>query len=195
MPPPTAWWLTTDGTDDAAVAAALADGPYQLADVRVRADETSARLRDPVAVSIFGTLGMVAVAALVFALLGTLAAAWTAARSRRPEVAVLVALGLSRRQLAAIVLAEETFPVAIGLVGGSLLGLALGGLVLPAMTRAADGSAPVPPPLLVVPWDVGLTLAAGGVLLVVLASLGELRSIDRLAPAEALRRDAMGGES
>jgi hypothetical protein len=194
VPPPTSWWLTTDGTDDAAVAAALATGRYPLADIRSLAAETRDRLDDPVAMAILGTLDLVAGGAIVFAVLGAVAASWTAGRSRRGELAVLVALGLSRRQLAGLIVADEAFPVATGIIGGSLLGLALGALVLPAITRAPDGSAPVPPAALVIPWAAVLALAAAGAVLVIVASLGHLRSIGRVPPAEALRRDAAGFE-
>ena len=192
---PTAWWLATDGTDDAAIATGLTDGPDPLIDVRARAAAVRERLEDPVAMSILGTFGLVAVAALAFAVLGSIAASWTAGRARRGEIAALLALGLSRRQLVTLVVAEEAFPVVVGLVGGTALGLTLGALVLPPMARAIDGTSPVPPAILVVPLDLVLALVVGGLVVVVVAAAAQLRAISRVSPADALRRDAVGGES
>ena len=47
---------------------------------------------------------------------------------------------------------EQVFLVAVGLVGGVLLGLLLAWLVLPYATLSASGAAVVPAPVIVVPW-------------------------------------------
>ena len=128
----------------AAIVRALETGTYRLADVRSRAAETRARLADPIAISILGTLAIVAAAALAFALLGVLAASWAAGRVRRGEVATLLALGLERRGLLLLVVIEEAFPMAAGLAGGVALGAALGIAVLPSMIRAPHRMPRVP---------------------------------------------------
>jgi hypothetical protein len=194
VPAPSAWWLTTDGEADAAIVLALEAGAYPLADVRSRAAETRARLADPIATSILGTLAIVAVASLVFAALGTLAASWAAGRARRGDVAAMLALGLERRALLVLVLLEEAFPVAAGLVGGVILGSALGIAVLPAMIRAPGGTSPIPPPIATVPWDVVLAMAAAGTLAVMATSLARARAFGGMDLAATLRNDAPGAD-
>jgi hypothetical protein len=198
VPPPTGWRLTTDAatdaaTDEAAVLA-LETGTYRLVDVRSRAAETRARLADPIAMSILGTLAIVAVAALVFAILGVLAASWAAGRVRRGEVATLLALGLERRGLLILVLLEEAFPLAAGLAGGVALGASLGIAVLPAMIRAPGGAAPIPAPVATVPWDLVGALAVAGVLLVAAASLARTRAFGTMDLADTIRNDAPGAQ-
>jgi predicted lysophospholipase L1 biosynthesis ABC-type transport system permease subunit len=196
VPAPTGWWITTAdsanlATDEAAVLA-LQTGAYRLADVRSRAAETRARLADPIAMSILGTLAIVAAAALVFALLGTLAASWAAGRVRRGEVATLMALGLERRGLLILVVLEEAFPVAVGLAGGVALGAALGIAVLPAMIRAPGGAMPIPAPIAAVPWDLVAALAVAGVVLGAATSLARTRSFGRMDLASTIRDEAPG---
>jgi ABC-type antimicrobial peptide transport system permease subunit len=67
------------------------------------------------------------------------------------EFAILRALGLSARQLAAWLAAESAFLVGFGLLAGSAAGILLGWLVLPFASFTQDGSAAVPSPVVVIP--------------------------------------------
>jgi hypothetical protein len=194
VPPADEWWLTTDGRDDPAIARAVAAAPFGLTDVRSRRMETAARLDDPVALALFGTLRLAAVAALVFAGVGLAASAWAAGRARRGEFAVVRALGLRRRELATWLVTEQAFPIALGVGGGVLLGIVLGVVVLPVTTRAPNGATPVPPALVGVPWDlVGLIVLAGTIAVIGTTGL-VLRGIQSVGVAATLRGTGEEGE-
>jgi hypothetical protein len=188
------WWLATDGRDDPAIANLVAAAPFGLTNVRSRRPETDARLDDPVALALFGTLRLAAAAAVVFAGVGLAAAAWAAGRARRGEFAVLRALGIRRRELATWLVAEQAFPIALGVGGGVLLGIVLGVVVLPATTRAPDGAPPVPPALVAVPWDLVALIAFAGTLAVVATTALMLRGIEAVGVAETLRGIGDGSE-
>ncbi len=194
VPPPSAWWLTTDGKTDGTTVLALETGAYRLDDVRSRMAETRARLDDPIAIAILGTLAIVAAAALAFAVLGTLAASWAAGRVRRGEVAALLALGLERRALVLLVIIEEAFPIAVGLAGGVILGASLGIGVLPLMIRAPGGAAPNPAAIATAPWDTILAMAAAGVVIAAVTSLARTRGFGAMDLAATIRNDAPGAE-
>ena len=189
------WWLATDGRDDPAIAEVVAAAPFGLTDVRSRRLETDARLDDPVALALFGTLNLAAPAAVVFAGVGLAAAAWAAGRGRRGEFAVIRALGLRRRELATWLVAEQAFPIALGVAGGVLLGIVLGLVVLPATTRAPDGAAPIPPALVAVPWDLVGLIAIAGALAVAATTALMLRGIEAVGVAETLRNAGEGSGS
>ena len=195
LPPAGEWWLATNGSDDKATADLVAAAPFGLTDVRSRRQETDARLEDPVALALFGTLRLAAPAAVVFAGVGLIAAAWAAGRGRRREFAVIRALGLRRRELATWLITEQAFPVALGVGGGVLLGIALGLVVLPATTRAPDGASPVPPALVAVPWDLVGLIAIGGALAIVATTALVLRGIEAVGVADTLRGVGEGAEA
>ncbi len=187
LPSPAEWWLgaapgATPGTTDLSAAAAGV-GTLGLTDVRVRSAVTQDRLDDPLALGSRGALGLAAAAALVFAIVGFAAAAWRSTRTRRPELAVARALGLERGQTAAWLALELGFQLAVGIAGGVVLGILLGWAVLPSVTLTPDGSAPVPAPVVVVPWDlVALAVLAGvGAFAAALLPLRRLGRGDTLA--------------
>jgi predicted lysophospholipase L1 biosynthesis ABC-type transport system permease subunit len=190
---PGEWWLATDGADDPSIVAALAKGRFPLDDIRSRAAETSVRLADPIAVGLFGTLALTAVAVVIFAVLSLAASSLATNRARRGEYALMRALGLSRRELAVWLALEEAFPVAVGLIGGMTLGIVLGVVVLPATTRAPDGLPPVPPATVAVPWDLVSVAALAGAVATVIAVAALFRAVASAGVAETLRNDAPGG--
>ncbi len=163
--------------------------------MRSRRQETDARLEDPVALALFGTLRLAAPAAVVFAGVGLIAAAWAAGRGRRREFAVIRALGLRRRELATWMATEQAFPVALGVGGGVLLGIVLGLVVLPATTRAPDGTPPIPAALVAVPWDLVGLIAVAGVLAIVATTALMLRGIEAVGVADTLRGVGEGAEA
>ncbi len=108
---------------------------------------------DPVPLGVLGALALGSIAALVFAAVGFIVGATVSASERRGEFALLRALGLSVRQLSGQLSIESAFLLVVGLGGGTILGLVLAWLVLPYSTLSVDGSAVVPPPTIVVPWE------------------------------------------
>jgi FtsX-like permease family len=147
------WWLSLDGARADEVAAILSAHPYSAAQVVSRTEAARGLARDPVWLGVVGALGLGALAALAFATIGFLVSATVSTGERQGELALLRALGLSGRQLSVWLSLEQVFLLAVGLVGGSLLGVLLAWLVLPYSTLSASGAPVVPVPVIVVPWD------------------------------------------
>ncbi|MEY9856531.1 hypothetical protein ABH935_002135 [Catenulispora sp. GAS73] len=164
------WWADADGGTSAAgladrcrstlIAARLAQ-PAAVAD---RATATQA-LRDyPFAAGFRLTLELGTLAALAFVLLGLALHTVSTLRERARELAVLAALGLTRRRAAVLLLAEQA---GVALLG-ALAGLGLGALALRSefklMVFTPSGAPPDPPPVRVYDWPaLGLAGAAAAV--------------------------------
>lgn len=173
VPRLTEWWVEPLADADPA---SVAEGVVAagLVDVRVRSELLAARLADPLAQGVLGALALAAVAALVIAAVGFAVATWRSVRARRYELAVVRALGLAHGPSTTWLALELAFGLGLGLVGGIVLGVALAWAALPSVTVTPDGSAPIPPPVVVMPWDVVLVLVVAG-LAVYLALLLPLR--------------------
>ena len=104
---------------------------------------------------------------------GLTVTAGVSARERRPEFALLRALGLSGGQLSGSLWLENGSLVLVSLLAGTALGLLIGWLVLPFVTVTQGATAPVPPVIVDVPWDrilqldVAIALALFAALLVI----------------------------
>lgn len=121
---------------------------------------------------------------LLAAVVGLLAVGSSVALSaieRRSDIAALRSLGMSRRQVGAMICAEAVVTAAVGALGGIAVGLFLGWVFAESTHRVGF------PVNYVVPWR-ALSLAA---LSVILASLPAAwlpaRRAARISPAEALR--------
>ena len=81
-------------------------------------------------------------------------------RSRRPQSAMLAALGVSRSAQARQLCLEELMLCLPAAAAGLLAGTWLAHLLIPAVTITAAATAPVPPVLVEVPlgWAVGLAV-------------------------------------
>jgi hypothetical protein len=182
------WWLSVaPGADPSAVAADLATVVYPLQTTAVRADAISARTREPFQAGVSSILGLVAAAALLFALIGLAISLWYTVSSRQGEFAVAQALGLGRRQLLGWLALESAFLVTVGVIGGLIVGLVLAWVVMPSITLTTEGRAPVPPPVTAIAWDLMLVLAAIGVLAFALSVLAARRAIASVRVAATLR--------
>jgi ABC-type antimicrobial peptide transport system permease subunit len=104
-------------------------------------------------------------AASVFALVGFVLTTVVSARERRVEFALLRALGLSLRQLRRWMLIEQLALIACAVLFGTVIGIALAGVVLPLVSLTSTGAGVFPPVEVVIPWRTvaGLqaTLVAG----------------------------------
>jgi ABC-type antimicrobial peptide transport system permease subunit len=149
---------------------------------RARALET-----DPVALGIIGALGIGAVAAALFAIVGFTVSAGVSARERVTEFALLRALGLSSGQLSRWLSLENAVLAAVSLVAGTALGLLIAWIVLPFVSVTRDARTPYPPVTLDVPWSVigGLVLIGLITLSVVVFGLSHL--LRRVGLVSALR--------
>ncbi|MEY9909677.1 hypothetical protein ABIA35_005916 [Catenulispora sp. MAP12-49] len=164
------WWADTGGGTDASDLAGryrntlTAAHLSQPATVDDRATEEKA-LRDyPFAAGFSLTLKLGTLAALAFVLLGLALHTVSTLRERARELAVLAALGLTRRRAAVLLLAEQA---GVALLG-ALAGLGLGALALRSefklMVFTPSGAPPIPPPVRVYDWPaLGLAGAVAAV--------------------------------
>ena len=157
----TEWWLRTSRpvaltglppgstvTDRTAVAASL--------------------LGNPLAAAPQLAMLAIAAAAVILAAAGFFVSAATA-RERAHDMALLAALGATKRQLTRLLCLEQAVISVPAALAGLLLGALLARLVIPAVSITPAGTPPVPPVLVQTPWAlpcaVALVMAAGPVLL------------------------------
>lgn len=123
-----------------------------------------------------------AAAAALLALCGMAAGVVSAIGERSGELALLDALGLSRRGRIGLLGVEQALVAIPGALAGIALGLFLGRLVVPAATLAADGAKPQPPVSILTPWPpVALGAAVMVAVPLVVAALAGARSRDAAA--------------
>jgi ABC-type antimicrobial peptide transport system permease subunit len=141
----------------------------------------------PLRVATQAALWLVLGGAALLAAVGFAIHATGSLRSRSLEFAQLRAIGLSRRRLIGVIAAESALLSLFGTIVGVGLGLALGWLVAPLVGASADGSTPVPPVAIVIPWAqvalLGLEVVAVLAIVVFVAARIQ-RSAD---PASVLR--------
>src|SRR5258706_3175293 len=106
-------------------ASSLASVRQALPNLQDRLQLTSDNQEDAVHLDIIGVLAIAVGAALILALVGTLLASWLHASNRRTNFAIVRALGMAPRQVAAVLLWEQGFVYVVAL----LLGTALGALL------------------------------------------------------------------
>lgn len=182
----TAWWVAAEGGDAAAALRAVRADPRLGTAVDVPG--TRARLAaDPLRQGARGALTLCLVLAPAFAVVGfTLHTAFSA-RARAREFALLRALGVRRRQLAAYLWTEQLALAGVAAVLGTLLGTALAALIMPVVT-VDDTGRPVYPGLLTeVPW--GRVMLTAGVTTLVICGVVTVaaRFLGRVDLARVLR--------
>ncbi|NKZ06527.1 ABC transporter permease [Actinomadura latina] len=158
---PGEWWASVRGGRTAPAAAALGEHPAwgEIAADRVK---VRAELRDaPLGAALQGALVLGFGAALAFAVIAFVVNAAVTAGERAREFAVLRALGVHPRQVAGMLAIEQAYLVALGLLGGTFLGLVVARLVVPHVVLSVQAAAPYPPAELVVRWPVVLAMLAG----------------------------------
>jgi putative ABC transport system permease protein len=127
IPPINTVWLRT--RDDAAsltsVHAALTSATLQLSQLEDRRAILASMHSDPLYLDLIGVLSIGATATLLLAVIGTLLASWSNARTRLVNFAVLRALGTTTRQVAQVLTWEQgtiyTIAIALGAIFGTLL--------------------------------------------------------------------------
>jgi hypothetical protein len=181
------WWLGIDEAKAADVEKALRADPVAAAAVLGRDALTRSLAGDPISLGIIGALALGALAALAFASIGFIVSATVTTSERITEFAILRALGLSARELAAWVSLENAFLLVFGLIAGSALGLVLAWLVLPFATLTESGAAAVPAPDIVVPWLSIAPLYLAALVLFVVTVVVVSRQIRRAGISTVLR--------
>jgi hypothetical protein len=161
------WWLRTAGA-----APTRLPGGATLTD---RASLAASLLANPLGAAPQLAMLAIAAAAVILAAAGFAVAAATAGERAR-DLALLAALGATRRQLTRLLCLEQAALGVPAAVAGLVLGGVLARLVVPAVTLTATGAHPEPFVLvqvpLVVPIAVALVTAAVPVLI---AALGPAR--------------------
>ncbi|NEC26916.1 FtsX-like permease family protein, partial [Streptomyces sp. SID8111] len=142
---------------------------------------------DPLRQGARGTLILCLVLAPALAVVGFTLHTALAARARAGEFALLRALGLRRRDLAACLWTEQLAQAAVAAVLGTVLGTALAALIMPVVT-VDDRGRPVHPGLATdVPW-LRVLLTAGATTLVICAVVTTAaRFLGRVDLARVLR--------
>jgi hypothetical protein len=163
------WWLKIDPGTEPGVLAALRKPNAGTSAVIGRAELLRELSTDPVPLGLIGILGLGSLAAMLFAGIGFLVSSTISTSERIGEFALLRALGLSTRQLSLWLSIESVFLLVVGLFVGSALGLLLAWLVLPFATLTQTGLAPIPAPVVVVPWEALLPPYVAAILLFVLS--------------------------
>jgi ABC-type antimicrobial peptide transport system permease subunit len=179
-PPVTEWWLRADSRP------ALARLPPGT--VRTGRDAVAGSLlSDPLSAAPQQAMLVIAAAAVILAGGGFLVSAATASQ-RAADLAMLRAIGATRRQITRVVCLEQALLAIPGAAAGLALGGLLAWLVVPAVTLTSAGAHPVPPVAVQVPWAgpavLAAVLAAVDVLIVGLA-VGRRSALADRTEAEA----------
>jgi FtsX-like permease family len=152
--PVTSWWLTT--ANGAVPRGLPADS------VVTDAAALDRRLvRDPLSAAPVQAAAAVAAAAAVLAALGFCVSVVASARERRPQRALLGALGVPPATQAGLFCAEEALISLPAAVIGLAIGTLLAHLVVPALTVTATGGLPPLPVLVTLPAGWTILIAAG----------------------------------
>jgi ABC-type antimicrobial peptide transport system permease subunit len=185
--PASEWWFRVDAGTEASVLQTLRSSPYSAASVIGQQELTGELSSDPVALGVLGVLGLGSLAAMSFAAIAFLVSGTVSTSERVGEFAILRALGLSARQLAAWLAAESAFLLTFGLLAGSATGILLGWLVLPFASFTQDGSAAVPAPVVIIPWTAILPLYGLTAVLFVASVLVVRRQLPTVRITDVLR--------
>lgn len=151
--------------------------------MQLRAGVAETLTNDPVALALIVALGLGSLAALLFAAIGFLVTLVVAISERLDEIAVLRAVGASRRDVSRWLGVDSGVLLGFGLIGGLLLGLVLALLILPFAAMTQTGQAPVPAPRVVIPVELlplGLAVAVGLALAAIVVIRVQLRT-ERIA--------------
>jgi predicted lysophospholipase L1 biosynthesis ABC-type transport system permease subunit len=183
------WWLEVPVSGVAAVRRAFADHPDLGTPLDRRADAARAAAAPLGAGSQRSLLLLAALAGLVAAG-GFVLHVIAAGGGVRREVAVLCALGASRRDASAWLVVEQALVVVVGVVLGVALGVAVGALVVADLVRTPGGDVPILPVALQVPVVPIASLAGALVLLLVLVAGAGMAGVLRNRGAGAELRDA-----
>ncbi|HET8913276.1 MAG TPA: FtsX-like permease family protein [Ktedonobacteraceae bacterium] len=186
---PNTLWLRT--SDDAA---SLAQIRTLLPNLKDRRLLTQMNQENSTHIDIIGALAIGVGAALILALIGTLLSSWLNAFNRLTGFALMRAIGMAPRQIAALMLWEQGFVYILGFLLGIGMGALLIVFVAPAVTLL-DLSGPsalynpfdLPPLSTVIPYvQIGILLGGLGVIcLIALLSMGNL--VARLSLGQRLR--------
>lgn len=186
-PPPDAFWLLSARHGDAtAAAAALRRDP--AAGVGTTVPQAARQLADdPLQRGTRAALVLALVLAPAFAVIGFTLHTAMSARLRRGEFALLRAIGVRRRQLAALLWTEQLGLALLAVLVGTVLGAGLAVVVTPLVSVDGSGAPVVPGLTVTVPWLKVALVAVGTALLIVAAVTALARTFARVDLVRVLR--------
>lgn len=186
-PPPDAFWLLSARHGDATAAAtALRADP--AAGTGTTVPQAARQIRDdPLQRGTHAALVLALALAPAFAVVGFTLHTAMSARSRRGEFALLRAIGVRRRQLAALLWTEQLGLALLAVLVGSALGAALAVVVTPLVSVDGTGAPIVPPLAVTVPWPKVAAVALGTALLIVAVVTALSRAFARVDLVRVLR--------
>ncbi len=124
-------WLKSNSNNIARVRTALTQGSLQLVSLLDRQAVLSTAYKSALFIAITGTLGVNTVIALFLGIITTMCIMWTSVVRRQLDFSVKIALGMTKRQLAYLLLWEFSLIYIVALVLGTVLGVALSQIVTP----------------------------------------------------------------
>jgi len=153
-----AWWVA-----DPAARTARDLGSLDLGEVTTRTAVAHQLERGPLRAMVPAALVLLVVAAGLLLLAGAALVVGADRPARSAEVARLRALGLSRRQVTRLVLAEHGILLGLVLTTGVAVGVVTSLALGSSLVRSDIGVAPVPGAVLVWPWGREAAIVAGAV--------------------------------
>ncbi|SDK30623.1 ABC transporter permease [Streptomyces indicus] len=180
------WWARTDGGDAGPALRALRADPRlgTARDIPTVREELAA---DPLRRGARAALTLCLLLAPPFAVVAFTLHTALAARSRSREFALLRAIGVRKRQLAAYLWTEQLALAAVAAVLGTLLGAALAVLIMPVVTVDSGGDPVFPDLATEVPWGRVLLTAAVTTALICAVVTVAARYLGRVDLARVLR--------
>lgn len=132
-------------------------------------------------------LGLAFMTVLLVSGVGFLVHSQVSFQARKRELAVLRTIGLTMRQLLALVALEQVLVLGAAMAIGVFMGARLGGTIMPYLSNSGEGVKVVPPIVTEIDWPIlGLTFAVlAGVVVAVMAAI--LVSVRRMAIESVLR--------
>lgn len=167
------WVSVPDPQRQADVRAALAKPPFRFAQVAARSDLIAAQAADPLSQAIVWAQVVAALAGLTLSIGALVMGAVTDLRDERGELADLEAQGVPPSALRWHALARTAWLAIGGSIAGLIAGVGLAVVVTGALAIDAQGNLPIPPLQVVLP-PLEIAAVVGGVLAVVLGSVGLL---------------------
>ncbi|MFC6018310.1 FtsX-like permease family protein [Plantactinospora solaniradicis] len=150
------WWVgDPDRTDAAARAAAL-----HIGTVTTRAGETARLSEGPLRASLPAALRLLVPAAALLLVAGVVLHVLVDLRTRAVEVARLRGLGMTRREVRALLFGQYAGVLLPLLLTGTAVGALATLVVAPPLVRSDLGAAPVPPVVAYWPWSAEAALLA-----------------------------------
>jgi putative ABC transport system permease protein len=123
---------------------------------------------DPQRTGLFGILTVGFAVAALLTVLGFFLYSFLSFEKRLLQMGILRAMGLSIRQLFGLLIFEQVYLIALGLVFGTGLGIAAGNLFIPFLQVSSDAKGRTPPFVIETAWtDIGRIYVVLGLMLVI----------------------------